>query len=95
MNQDNLFDQLVNISKASAFDAIKDDYSKVKAENEKLRNRVKYLEDLIEEYVIKMKANLSGYKVQSFLKEQIRDSDTEKEIIQEMKDHDDLKDINI
>lgn len=38
---------------------------------------------------------LSGYKVDEFLKEQINDSDTEKEITKEMKDYDDLKDINI
>jgi len=93
--ENNFYDQIVNISKASAYDIISQQVIELKDENIKLRNRVRYLEELINEYTLKMKANLSGGKVDEFLKDQLPDSDTEKEVIQEMKDYDDLKDINI
>lgn len=54
----------------------------LKEENEKLKERVKYLEGLINEYILKMKVNLSGGKVDEFLKAQLSDPD-------------DLKGINI
>ncbi len=89
----NVFEQITNISKAHAYDIISQQVIELKDENIKLRERVKFLEELINEYTLKMKANLSGGKVDVFLKDQL--SDTEKEIEQEMKDHDDLKEINI
>ncbi len=42
--------QIVAISKAGAYDAIKYNYGKLQEENQKLKERVKYLEDLIKEY---------------------------------------------
>lgn len=45
----------------------------LKDENRRLSDRVKYLEGLINEYTLKMKANLSGGKVDEFLKEQTAD----------------------
>ncbi len=90
---DNLFEQFAAISKAGAYDAIQPEYKRLQEENVRLKGRVKFLEELINEYTLKMKANLSGPKVDQFLKVQL--SDTEKEIEREMKDHDDLKGINI
>jgi hypothetical protein len=97
-NPDTLFEQITAISKAGAYDAIAPEYAKVKEENIQLKARVKYLEELINEYTLKMKANLSGGKVDSFLKDQVKDynwSEVEQEIEDEMNSKDDLKDINI
>jgi regulator of replication initiation timing len=43
----------------------------LRLENEILKIRVKYLENLITEYSDKMKVSLSGTKVNQFLKDQI------------------------
>lgn len=70
---DNLRDQIVNITKAHAYDIAVEQIKELNTENNKLRARVKYLEDLIMEYVDKMKVNLSGpsgSKVNQFLKDQ-------------------------
>lgn len=72
---DNLFEQITAISKAGAYDAIAPDYVKVKEENVRLRERVQYLENLIDEYTTKMTVNLSGEKVNQFLKDQLTDKD--------------------
>lgn len=96
-NQDVLFEQMTAISKAGAYDAIAPDYARVKEENEKLRARVKYLEDLIVEYTGKMKVNLSGSKVDSFLKEQVKEynwSEIEKEITDELDQYHEIKNRN-
>lgn len=79
---DNLFEQITNISKAHAYDIIVAHRDELAAENEKLKARVKELESLISEYSTKMLVNLSGGKVDQFLKDQVNDRD-------------DLKDINI
>ena len=81
MNRQDINNMIVNISKAGAYDAIRPKYDEMIEENERLRKRVTYLEDLISEYTLKMKANLSGVKVDSFLKEQIEE------------DKDDLKNV--
>lgn len=82
MNPNDLFEQFTAISKASAYDAIIVDYNLLKGENVRLKARVKELENLISEYTSKMLANLSGPKVDKFLKDQLTDND-------------DIKDINI
>ncbi len=92
MNAEDINQMILSVSKAGAYDAIKDHYTELQEENVKLKQRVKFLEELINEYTLKMKANLSGGKVDQFLKYQI--SETDKEIEQEFKDHDDLKGIN-
>lgn len=55
---DNIFEQIVNISKASAYDIVNDELIKVQIENTILKDRVKYLEALISEYSGKMIDNL-------------------------------------
>ena len=69
---ENLFEQIANISKASAYDIVAQQNVELTAENQKLKERVKYLEDLIREYTFKMRVNLSGGKVNEFLKEQVQ-----------------------
>ena len=80
---DNLFEQFANISKAHAYDIISQQVIELKEENTKLRNRVKYLEELINEYTLKMMAPspLSGGKVTDFLKEQLTDPDDIKDVL--------------
>ena len=56
---DNLFEQIANIQKASAYDIVSKELTKVRDENEKLKKRVKELEDLINEYGTKMIDNLT------------------------------------
>ena len=68
---DNLLEQITNISKAHAYDIVVDQVNDLTIENKKLKERVKYLEDLISEYSNKMLVNLSGDKVKEFLKDQI------------------------
>ena len=80
-NQDILFEQMTAISKAGAYDAIAPDYAKVKEENIQLKARVKYLEELINEYHLKTMINLSGGKVDQFLKEQTEDKDDIKNVL--------------
>ena len=75
-----LMQQILNISKAGAYDAIQPEYTRLFEENKQLKERVKYLEELINEYTLKMKANLSGVKVDEFLKEQITDNDDIKDV---------------
>ena len=83
MNKTNdfLHDQIIAISKAGAYDAIQPEYMRLIEENATLRKRVQYLEELINEYTLKMKANLSGGKVSEFLKEQITDNDDIKDVL--------------
>jgi hypothetical protein len=94
-NPDTLFEQMTAISKAGAYDAIAPDYAKVKEENIQLKARVKYLEELINEYTFKMKANLSGGKVDAFLKNQLTPqwSEVDQEIEDEMNSKDDIKNV--
>lgn len=54
--EDSLFEQMSNISEAHAYDIVA---PSLQEENEKLKERVKYLEDLIMEYTTKMKNNLT------------------------------------
>ena len=65
---DNLFEQITNVSKAGAYDVLSKHNVELKEENQRLRDRVKYLENLIGEYTLKMQVNLSGGKVDEFLK---------------------------
>lgn len=51
----NLHEQIINISKAGAYDALAPKFKELQEENEKLKERVKYLEDLILEYTEKIK----------------------------------------
>lgn len=62
----------------------------LKDENKRLSDRVKYLEGLINEYTLKMKANLSGGKVDEFLKEQTAD-DIPNELFTQKETADDYK----
>lgn len=78
---DSFHEQIIAISKAGAYDAIKDNYQELQVENEKLKARVKYLEDLIIEYSTKMTVNLSGGKVDQFLKDQINNPDDLKDVL--------------
>jgi len=71
---DNLFEQFAIISKASAYDVIAPELARVQEENKQLRDRVKFLESLIDEYTTKMTANLSGDKVDQFLNDQIKNN---------------------
>ena len=93
MKQDDFFEQMAQITKAHAYDIVCEQRDKLFGENKTLNERVKFLEDLINEYTTKMMANLLGGKVDEFLKEQL--SETDKEIEQEFKDHNDLKNLNI
>ena len=68
---EDLFEQMANISKAHAYDIVVDQVNSLTIENKRLKDRVKYLEDLITEYANKMTINLSGGKVDQFLKDQI------------------------
>jgi len=49
-----LFEKISNITKASAYDIVSKELIKVRAENEALKERVKFLENLIDEYAAKM-----------------------------------------
>lgn len=92
-----LFEQIANISKASAYDIIAPEFEKLTTENLKLKARVKYLEDLIAEYTGKMKVNLSGGKVDTFLKDQVKEyngSAIENEITDEMEQYHEIKNRN-
>lgn len=53
-----LFDQLTTMTKAYGYDVLSQDYEKLKEENKNLRERIKYLEDLIQQYTTKMLNNL-------------------------------------
>lgn len=68
---ENLFEQITQITKAHAYDIVSEQNKELQQENIALKYRVKYLEDLIREYTFKMKVNLSGGRVDEFLKEQI------------------------
>lgn len=57
---DNLLNQIVNISKAGAYDIIVAQRDELLQENALLKSRVKFLEDLINEYTGKMKENQSA-----------------------------------
>lgn len=59
MDQDTLFDQLTTMTKAHAYDNLSQDYEKIKNENKRLRDRVKFLEDLINEYTEKILSSLN------------------------------------
>lgn len=94
---DMLFEQMTAISKAAAYDAISPEYSRLQSENKQLKERVKYLEDLIKEYTGKMGANLSGEKVDSFLKDQVKEynwSAIENEVTDEMEQYHEIKNRN-
>ena len=56
MIQDNLTQQIVNISKAGAYDVVSKQRDELVIENKKLKERVLYLENLIKEYTEKMKS---------------------------------------
>lgn len=70
---DQLFNQFGNIMKSSAYPIIAQKCSDLETENTRLKERVKYLEDLVKEYTLKMTVNLSGGKVDDFLKAQLQD----------------------
>ena len=72
---DIIYEQIINISKAGAFDIVSKHNQELQEENKLLKERVKYLQDLVVEYSGKMKANLSGGKVDEFLKSTIDDID--------------------
>ncbi len=57
---DYLHEQIMNISKAQAYDIIREKANELEAENKLLKERVKYLEDLIKEYTDKAIAILKG-----------------------------------
>lgn len=93
---DTFFEQMTAISKAGAYDAVQPEYQRLQQENAQLKDRVKYLENLIAEYTLKMKVNLSGGKVDEFLSSQL--GETDQEIEDELNrakndDRDDLKDV--
>lgn len=52
-----LLTQITNITKAHAYDITVEQVKELKAENEKLRDRVKFLENLINEYTEKILTN--------------------------------------
>lgn len=54
-NNDYLHEQIINISKAGAFDVVSKYNQELQAENKKLKDRVKFLEDLINEFCEKLK----------------------------------------
>ena len=62
MPKDNLYEQIVNISKAGAYDVVSQQVIELKEENDILRSRVKELENLIIEYTEKMSNNLNQTK---------------------------------
>lgn len=68
---------LATLEKRTAFEngAIMSN-QELKAENNRLKERLNYLEGLINEYTLKMKANLSGGKVDQFLKDQAENNDS-------------------
>lgn len=49
-------ENILIITKASAYDILRDQVSELKAENERLKERVKYLQDLISETVKKIQS---------------------------------------
>ena len=51
---DNITQTIINISKASAYDVVSQQRNELLEENAKLKERVKYLENLIKEYSDKM-----------------------------------------
>lgn len=55
---DQLMEQIVNISKAGAYDIVSKQRDELLEENKALKERVKYLEGLIKEYTDKMLLNL-------------------------------------
>ena len=60
---DHLSEMIVNISKAGAYDIVSKQVIELKEENTKLKDRVKYLEDLIIEYTERMKQNIETIKI--------------------------------
>lgn len=50
----NLFEQVVNITKAHAYDIVSKQRIELTEENARLKERVKFLENLIKEYAEKM-----------------------------------------
>lgn len=58
MTQDSIFEQSVQITKTHAYDIVSEHNKQLITENSILRNRVKYLEELIKEYTGKMLGNL-------------------------------------
>lgn len=54
MDQDTLFDQLTTMTKAYSYDIISQKCQELENENRLLRERVKALENLIDEYSKKM-----------------------------------------
>jgi hypothetical protein len=53
-SEDSFFEQATQITKAHAYDIAIEQVKELKLENEQLRARVIYLEDLIKEYTAKM-----------------------------------------
>ena len=51
---DNITQTIINISKASAYDVVSQQRNELLEENAKLKDRVKFLENLIKEYSDKM-----------------------------------------
>ena len=51
---DNITQTIINISKASAYDVVSQQRNELLEENAKLKERVKFLENLIKEYSDKM-----------------------------------------
>lgn len=96
--QDKGYKAFLNLSESSKTPTpVSIDKEVLEAENKQLRERVKYLEDLIVEYTGKMKVNLSGGKVDSFLKDQVKEynwSAIEKEITDEMEQYHEIKNRN-
>lgn len=58
-NEDSLFEQMTNISKAHGYDILADQVEELKEKNERLKERVQYFENLIKEYITKMKELLT------------------------------------
>jgi len=52
--QDNLFEQMANISKAHAYDIVSKQRDELLEENKRLKESVKYLQDLITEYTFEI-----------------------------------------
>jgi hypothetical protein len=59
-NQDVFFENITALSKAHAYDIVSAKALDLEAENIQLKERVKFLEDLINEYTGKMLAHLSN-----------------------------------
>ncbi len=93
---DNLFEQIVNISKASAYDIMIE-----KCKEQEIR--IATLDSQIEQLKIRLNGAEQRIKAYQGLINEVRPEnveifqlgETDKEIEQEMKDYDDLKDINI